>query len=573
MTYSPISRPLNPTPCSVIATRKMHSTLQAMSPTTPAFDHESEKSSEKSFSYQPLDLLTDSIRLIRVLPSRSDQGILKLDLWHSNVMAGYQCISYQWGPLSRLQRVLINDQTFTVGENLYAFLKEVYIWTQRGFDDPLWIDAVCIDQGCTEERGHQVQRMGTIYSKAQEVLVWLGDHGPLVDTFQDWLPLARNQPCPTHLRQQWKSIRLNAYWQRAWIKQEILLAEKVSIVFRGARIEWPVLGGAISRSGDIDRLEDEHAAHLWTFWDERWMCKQTRKEIGKSPPSELFTFWSLMHTHRHAGCVDKRDRVYSLLGLVDQDHGFAVNYNEDVADLFWRVAEHFDVGQSPELIDILRVALLEDDQCLNQGKRGTVNPMGLCRSIFKRPDTHVGIPIRRITSTDSIVRRVRASATCSAEACKHAPRMRCGRDDLLLCTNAPVDEPSAHGCIHAIAHPLDKPAAEPFEIRLVAHHNKQKATTTLSSTAVEIYDAGTDTWSGISTWSSLQKAADAPNLDRTDRARLRVPATYAMMIWFGVHPDQLDNESFLEDTGLQSAHNALPVGTKITKNMVEFPGS
>jgi hypothetical protein len=55
----------------------------------------------------------------------------------------------------------------------------------HGFEEPIWIDALCIDQGCNAERGHQVQRMGSIYSNAQEVFVWLGDHGELAEAFHE----------------------------------------------------------------------------------------------------------------------------------------------------------------------------------------------------------------------------------------------------------------------------------------------------------------------------------------------------------------------------------------------------
>ncbi|CAJ2502312.1 Uu.00g097060.m01.CDS01 [Anthostomella pinea] len=38
----------------------------------------------------------------------------------------------------------------------------------------MWVDALCIDQGNTIERGSQVLRMGDIYKLAQRVIVWLG---------------------------------------------------------------------------------------------------------------------------------------------------------------------------------------------------------------------------------------------------------------------------------------------------------------------------------------------------------------------------------------------------------------
>jgi hypothetical protein len=38
-----------------------------------------------------------------------------------------------------------------------------------------WIDALCIDQCSILERNHQVAQMCSIYTKAQEVIAWLGN--------------------------------------------------------------------------------------------------------------------------------------------------------------------------------------------------------------------------------------------------------------------------------------------------------------------------------------------------------------------------------------------------------------
>ena len=37
-----------------------------------------------------------------------------------------------------------------------------------------WCNALCINQNDDQEKGHQVNQMGQIYSEAQKVLVWLG---------------------------------------------------------------------------------------------------------------------------------------------------------------------------------------------------------------------------------------------------------------------------------------------------------------------------------------------------------------------------------------------------------------
>ena len=524
------------------------------------------------FTYEPLDPEAHSVRFVKVLPQRSAGGYLQLKLWHSELPARYRCVSYVWGAENFQSDILLNGCLFSIRENLYAFLEQVHTWALTGFDEPIWIDAICINQSCVIERGHQVQRMGKIYAEALEVFMWLGDQGDDSDALFEWLHTAQSHQCPRHLRKQWDIVRSNPYWCRAWIKQEILLAKEVTVILRGASIEWTVLGRTIARSGDLTRWDKEHAAHLWSLWSERWLKRSGREKATIASRDGMFSFWSLMHTHMTSACTDRRDGVYSLLGLIEEEHSFIVDYKESAADMFWRVGEHFDAWQ-PDLVDVLRVALLEEsiDSEQLQDKRTVVSPWSLAQSVRCKRDMQIRIPIRRVTSTGSFAQRFRSSVKCKLDSCKCAPRLQCTRDDLLICTNAPSDEPTQHGCIHAIAHPLDKPAAEPFEVKLVAHHREQLATTTLPSSAVQVYDRGTESWVGISTWSSLQKAIKQPDMDRFDRVKLSVPAPYAIWIWFGIHPGQLDEAYTSLDTELPSAHHALPSGTKIKKDSVELP--
>lgn len=55
---------------------------------------------------------------------------------------------------------------------------------------PIWIGAVCINQGDDAEKAHQVQKMSSIYSLAEEVIVWLGlasdDSDLAVEQITDW---------------------------------------------------------------------------------------------------------------------------------------------------------------------------------------------------------------------------------------------------------------------------------------------------------------------------------------------------------------------------------------------------
>src|SRR5579859_2365609 len=58
-----------------------------------------------------------------------------------------------------------------ITQNLYLALHHLRFEDQ---DRILWIDAICIDQGNVEERGHQVRQMADIYKKAERVIIWLG---------------------------------------------------------------------------------------------------------------------------------------------------------------------------------------------------------------------------------------------------------------------------------------------------------------------------------------------------------------------------------------------------------------
>ncbi|KAH7095537.1 heterokaryon incompatibility protein-domain-containing protein [Paraphoma chrysanthemicola] len=536
----------------------------------------------EQFEYEALNLNTSSFRLLKVLPTKSEEGYLQLKLWHDDLSTRpkYRCLSYRWGDQSSRKTVVLNGKSFMVLESLYHFLEEMHTYSQglpqlRAYSNALWVDSICIDQQCVKERGHQVQRMGKIYAEAYETLIWLGKqrlskelHGILmaVRYLDGYISSAHTKRLKAY-KDQLNQIRYNEYWSRAWIVQEVLLASSVTIVFPEQKLlDWGSLGRNLIELDEYDR--HDVASQLYSF-------RQQEVYVERWKP---MTFWELMYVHRNAQCSDHRDRVYSLLGLVNGGERFAVDYGENVIDLFWRVGEFFDAWGEPELVNILRIALFPNDEKHKieekdmEDSRKT-NPLPIIKSLEAMPDLQVRLAVRRAAPTASLLCRLTKRVKCKFKHCRVAPRIECGREDLLLCTNADMEGSDDHGCIHALAHPLDQPAAERFEIRLTAHHQTEIVTTVLPPTSLQVYDDGTETWFGISTWTSLCKALDQKTLDRADRVKLQVPAMYAIWIWFGVHPNQIDEENAKHHTDLPSAHHALPPGTKVTQNSIEVPPS
>ena len=64
-----------------------------------------------------------------------------------------------------------NGKILLISTNLYNALRRL----RDKLVKYLWIDRVCIDQSNFLERTEQVQLMGSIYSKARMVVVWLGE--------------------------------------------------------------------------------------------------------------------------------------------------------------------------------------------------------------------------------------------------------------------------------------------------------------------------------------------------------------------------------------------------------------
>jgi hypothetical protein len=67
-------------------------------------------------------------------------------------------------------------------------------------------------------------------------------------------------------------------------------------------------------------------------------------------------------------CTDVRDRVYSLLSLVDQGD-LTVDYSEMAVDLFWRTGEHFQLWMYPLAVSRLYLALGLTGASLNPSDR------------------------------------------------------------------------------------------------------------------------------------------------------------------------------------------------------------
>ena len=165
-----------------------------------------------------------------------------------------------------------NDRPFILCNGRKLFITQILFDAFRELPvSPLkyiWIDAICINQSELAERSAQVAIMGDIYRFAHSVTVWLGTEDerirPALGTLRDF-PRAHEE----HLRQvghnidtvyeaatitelpisppQAKTLACffaRAWFSRAWILQEIVVARGVLVFSGRLRSSWSLLTNA-----------------------------------------------------------------------------------------------------------------------------------------------------------------------------------------------------------------------------------------------------------------------------------------------------------------------------------------
>ena len=123
--------------------------------------------------YQPLNIENREIRLVTIIsePSLSSSMECKLSTFGLVDAPSYIALSYVWGDIRKTTPITVDDAEIHVTTNLLAALRRMSAWDHGTY---FWIDALCINQSNTEEKGHQVSIMRNIYQQAMFVTMWLG---------------------------------------------------------------------------------------------------------------------------------------------------------------------------------------------------------------------------------------------------------------------------------------------------------------------------------------------------------------------------------------------------------------
>ncbi|KIM94611.1 hypothetical protein OIDMADRAFT_135754, partial [Oidiodendron maius Zn] len=187
--------------------------------------------SQSVYTYTPIDLGTDGIRLVHLFKGRFTDPI-QCELFETelhDVGVPYEALSYTWGGTLKTAKVTLGECTLKITENLYDALQYLR-WNDK--DRILWIDAICINQDNKREQGHQVSQMKSIYKTAQRVIIWLGLSSYNIDRLMELAINAHKNLGAT--REYLRQIRLHEtiqllfqrpWFRRIWVIQEVANAK------------------------------------------------------------------------------------------------------------------------------------------------------------------------------------------------------------------------------------------------------------------------------------------------------------------------------------------------------------
>jgi hypothetical protein len=316
-----------------------------------------------------LDLRSREIRLVELVKN-PDTHIIRLKFHrkslHDNVE--YTALSYMWGEASPTREIFLDNEVFEVRENLWQFL---YQARKHSWHNLFWIDAISIDQQDTQERNHQVALMGSIYSQAAQVAVWLGsaaDHSDLaIDRLNEGFFSAAQ---PIDVVSPWTTVEAEAilelcqrrYWRRIWIIQEVVLGKKTVFYCGEKSLEGVQLAAIFEGLEHLiaNRGHSSTFLHRLIQQSDASSIIRQRTYWHRDPKLTGFGVIELLHAHKYKECTDPRDRIYGLLSLAKETQvkllDITADYSNSTSDIYRQILNAYCDVYKPDRAEVESLA-------------------------------------------------------------------------------------------------------------------------------------------------------------------------------------------------------------------------
>jgi hypothetical protein len=339
--------------------------------------------SENGALYEKLSVEKRMIRLMQVSRLANPQDILnrgaefevQLITVSLDDYPSYLAISYTWGDPTVVGHFgsLHNRPALGYNEGVFNIINTL---VGPGNTLYLWIDALCINQQDFQERANQVSMMREIYSKARQVVVYLG---PPDDDTEAAMDLLQVGPDIVGVKQwndtsidemdelieageakgmtvrNWLSLGrlLDMRWfKRCWVIQEFALGTSPVFVWGSHAVDWFKFQAtcfSLVRCKQLLRaililkeMEQDLASLKEATFTHFFQLQMYRRMVQSKKPPRLQIL--LGYINRNFMANDPRDRVFALLGIAGEfdieDPGLQPDYTVSTEKLFTRTARH-----------------------------------------------------------------------------------------------------------------------------------------------------------------------------------------------------------------------------------------
>lgn len=258
-----------------------------------------------------------------------------------------------------------------------------HAWKKQMFDRFFWTGRLCLNGEDADKMEQQIPRMGSIYSKSESVMTWLGLSSwqeQQLQTLREMVEerdrhnrhnIADDGQVPQQLSSAIYSIVEDDYWKCVWILQEVARAKSVVVEME----EIPPFS--------LDELCETVSAYgCWTWGirgpSGRYGCPymrllagtRRRPGIARDVPMRPIPSWQLLADHFQRRCSRPHDRVYGLLGLLEEGDPMRcieINYDKPASDVLFDAVLTVPVYHDTRAIELLTLeGFMEDPNSLEE---------------------------------------------------------------------------------------------------------------------------------------------------------------------------------------------------------------
>ncbi|RDW64095.1 hypothetical protein BP5796_10597 [Coleophoma crateriformis] len=279
---------------------------------------------------------TDSIRLLRILPSKDTDAPLQVQLF-DYILDGtleethpYEALSYVWGNLGTSCSIFVHKYDspryiLPITSNLHkALLHLRYPVLER----VIWVDAICINQNDNKEKEQQIRLMYKIFTHANCVLVWLGEEADDSDQVLEELRVtgrkkAANFAYEETVQESVVKLLRRDWFLRIWVLQEVAAARRIQILYGRSKIDgyafclaMDSLRKSVEAHNELQTLQS--AIRSITYLIRGAIFRPYRQTLG-TVSEAICPLGELVDMFRTHQASKPQDKVYALLGMSSDD--------------------------------------------------------------------------------------------------------------------------------------------------------------------------------------------------------------------------------------------------------------